>query len=122
RAADTDATWEVEEDRGIETLRPQVHGYYAAEPGERWNAAAYNWSWSANAAGGKEWKEAVALGRGALRGETDAPNNWQLVADPLPAMEMKEVPAGKVARVSGIESPAGFPQKSFAVPAHTKAT
>jgi hypothetical protein len=30
------------------------------------------------------------------REEQDAPNNWQLVADGLPAMEMKEVAAGKV--------------------------
>src|SRR5438128_3948107 len=33
RAADTNGTWEVEEEKGITTLKPHVNGYYAAEPG-----------------------------------------------------------------------------------------
>jgi len=44
----------------------------------------------------------VTLGRGALREERDAPNNWQLMSDALPAMEMTEVPAGSVVRASGV--------------------
>jgi len=39
--------------------------------------------------------EAVDAGTGALRYEQDAPNHWQLVADPLPAMEMTESAGGQ---------------------------
>ena len=125
RAADTNATWEVEEEKGIETLRPHVKGYYAAEPGERTDGAKVDWGWSddSNAANSRgTWTKAVTLGRGAQRYEQDAPNNWQLVVDPLPAMEMTEVSAGKVVRASGIATPSGFPEKGFQVSAHTKAS
>jgi alpha-L-rhamnosidase len=130
RAADTNATWEVEEEKGIETLQPLVKGYYAAEPGERIDGAKVDWGWSddrdtaasrGTAAKGT-WSKAVTLGRGARRYEQDAPNNWQLVADPLPAMEMTEVPAGKAVRSSGIATPSGFPEKGFQVNAHSKAS
>jgi alpha-L-rhamnosidase len=110
--ADTNAGWDVEEETGIATLRPKFHGYFAAEPGEQWDGQRIDWY--ATAATGNAnhlgaWAKAMTLGRGALRLEQDAPNNWQLMADPLPPMEMTEVPAGKVvygdcAAVSG-----GFP-------------
>jgi hypothetical protein len=128
RAADTNATWEVEEEKGIETLRPLVKGYYAAEPGERIDGAKLDWSNDSDAANSRgtqakgTWTKAVTLGRGARRHEQDAPNNWQLMADPLPAMEMTEVLAGKVVRSSGIATPSGFPEKSFQVNAHGKAS
>lgn len=119
-AADTDATWEVEQDAGIHAVRPHVNGYYAAEPGERLDGPIFDWTWDGDSK--NEWKKAIALGRGAQRGETDAPNNWQLIADPLPAMEMKLVPAGRVVRISGIDSAAAFPEGALAVPPHTKAS
>ncbi len=34
RVADTDATWDVEQEAAIQTLRPDTHNYYAAEPGD----------------------------------------------------------------------------------------
>src|SRR5215813_4867350 len=37
-------------------------------------------------------------------------------------MEMKLVPAGRVARASGIEMPSNFPAGTIAVPAHTHAS
>jgi alpha-L-rhamnosidase len=43
----------------------------------------------------------VTLGHGAQRGESDVPN-WQLVKDPLPTMEMREVPSGPIVRATGI--------------------
>jgi alpha-L-rhamnosidase len=125
RAADTNATWEVEEEKGIETLRPQVNGYFAAEPGQRIDGAKVDWSWSddsGNTDAKGAWTKAVTLGRGARRHEQDAPNNWQLVEDPLPPMERTEVPAGKVVRASGIARPSGFPEKGFEVQAHSKAS
>jgi len=118
RAADTNAGWQVEQENGIEGLKPTVRGYYAAEPGERLNGAAYDWEWQDPSQSHGHWHAAVSVGRGALREETDAPNNWQLVADPLPPMEMKQVPAGHVVRIKGIEVAKGFPEQETTVPPH----
>lgn len=107
RSADTDATWEVEQEKGLTTQRPNLPGfYYAAAPGERLDASKFDWDWQSDSNSDRsEWTKAVTLGRGALRWERDAPNNWQLVSDPLPPMEMKEIPTGRVVRTSGLPSP-----------------
>lgn len=119
--ADTDESWDVEVERGVRSLVPHVNGYYAAEPGMRIDGTIFDWSWDeANVVG--SWAKAVPLGRGSLRGETDAPNNWQLVQDSLPPMEMKLVPAGKVVRAEGIAMPIAFPKAGFTIPAGGKAS
>jgi len=121
RAADTDATWDAEIERGIETVRPKVSGYYAAEPGLRVNGAKFDWEASdTEEARGLTWTKAVTLGRGALREEQDAPNNWQLVSDLLPAMEMKEASPGHVVRATGVAAKIGAPLAGFALGVQTK--
>ena len=122
QAADTNDSWEAEIEKGIHAQRPHVEGYYAAEPGERLDGAAFDWRWNDLTESKGSWRKVVTLGRGALRGETDAPNNWQLMPDPLPPMEMKLVPAGRVVRVTGIDLPSAFPEKEFVVPAHIHAS
>ena len=110
RAADSNASWEVEEESGISLLKPKVNGYFAAEPGERWDGGRFDWN--ANREGAEtparkdgdsaqtlargRWGKAVTLGRGALREEQDAPNNWQLVRDALPPAERQELPPARV--------------------------
>jgi len=120
--ADTNASWDVEIEKGIRSLQPQVRGYYAAEPGMRMDGATFDWTWDGDANGGDAWRKAVPLGRGSLRGETDAPNNWQLVPDKLPPMERRLVPAGKIVRIEGISMPTGFAEHGFTVPANGKAS
>ena len=122
RIADTDSSWDVEVEKGLHTIQPQVHGYYAAEPGIEMDATTVDWSWDEQANSAGAWQKAVGLGRGSLRGETDAPNNWQLVSDQLPPMEMLQVSAGKVVRTFGIPELSGFPSQGFTVPAHGKAS
>jgi len=118
---DTNATWEVEIEKGIETVRPKVNGYYAAEAGLRIDGAKFDWDASGEQGpSGGTWTKAVTLGRGALREEQDAPNNWQLMSDALPAMEMKEVPAGSVVRANGAAAKTGAPLAGFALGIHTK--
>jgi hypothetical protein len=104
-------------------MHPDAGGFYfAAGPGERWDATKLNWDWNRPDAAPGNWSKAVTLGRGALRGERDAPNNWQLIADSLPPMEMKEVPSGKLARATGIEVPQNWATEGLIVPANTKAS
>ena len=131
RSADTDATWEVEQEKGITTLRPDLPGYYyAASPGERLDGSKFDWDWASESSTEKgAWTKAVTLGRGALRWERDAPNNWQLVSDSLPPMEMKEVRSGRIVRVTGMNPPNPTVQNfsapnpsAFTVPPKTKAS
>jgi alpha-L-rhamnosidase len=122
-AADTNASWDVEQESGITTLRPKVNGYFAAEPGQRVDGARFDWyaaGESTNASRQSLWAKAVTLGRGALKYEQDAPNNWQLMADPLPAMEMTEVPAGKVVRTGCAAATNRFPREGMTLPARSK--
>jgi alpha-L-rhamnosidase len=122
RAADTDASWSVEEEEGIHAVRPQVKGYFAADPAERLDGSVFDWSWDSGTDFGASWQKAVPIGRGSIRGETDSPNRWQLVSDPLPPIEMKLVSAGRVVRAVQIAMPPGFPEQGFTVPAHVKAS
>jgi len=120
RAADSDASWQVERETGVETVQPRLRGYYASEPGERLDASMYDWSANEAATGNKSWVAAITLGRGARRGETDPPNNWQLVSDPLPPMEMRQVPTGRIVRASGINLPTDDPEKVFIVESRSR--
>lgn len=119
---DTDETWDVERETAIRTQRPELEGYYAAEPGMRIDGGAFDWLWDRDSDAGDQWKKAVLLGKGALRGATDPPTNWQLVSDPLPAMDMKLVPPGKVVRATGIDMPSDFPSGTLSIAARTKAS
>ncbi|HWZ96258.1 MAG TPA: alpha-L-rhamnosidase C-terminal domain-containing protein [Candidatus Dormibacteraeota bacterium] len=142
--ADTNETWLVEEEKGITPLQPRVNWYYAAEPGLRIDGGKFDWdanssdtekesfpqrlkpkSEGSDDVGAKaptpaKWTKAVTLGRGALREERDAPNNWQLVSDPLPAMEMTEVPSGKVVRAEGVAAKIGASLEGFGLGVRTK--
>jgi len=121
-AADTDSTWEVEQEHAIEIIPPQMNQYFAAGPGERWDGAKFDWDWMALSGASKSWTKAVSLGRAALRGTTDAPNNWQLISDPLPPMQFAQTEAGQIVRVTGTDITSGAPVRSVTIPAHTNAS
>ena len=118
RIADTNTTWEVEQEKGIDTFMQQVPGYYAAEPGERLNGAVFDWDWQDATKSKSNWIEPISLGNAALREATNAHNNWQLEADPLPPMEFSELGEAKMVRAEGIATPEAFPAKPFTVPPH----
>jgi alpha-L-rhamnosidase len=133
RIADTNDTWQVEEEKGLHAvvLKPDLADYYAAEPGERIDAAAFDWQWdvdpdreaeqSSNDSS-KRWKKPLVIDNAGLRGAQMQSTNWQLVADQLPAMAMELIPTGKAVRTSGVENPPEFPDKGFSVPAHSHAS
>jgi alpha-L-rhamnosidase len=141
RVADTGQSWEVEEEKGIRVpSTPETidDDYYVAEPVERIDGTVLDWDWNtvdskisdSNAAAsglsnsnpGGRWKKADVLGHAAPPGAMMQENNWQLVPDPLPRMQMELTSAGQVVRATGIDMPAGFPDKAFTVPPHTKAS
>src|SRR5256885_7868524 len=120
RIADTDLTWEVAQEKAIETIQPQMNGYYAAGPGEQLDGRKFDWKWSTGSQSNTLLTKPTSLGRAAPRGTTDAPNSWQLVADPLPPMQFSETEAGRVVRATAIDLPTGNPVSNLTVPAHAK--
>ena len=136
RIADTGESWEVKEEKGIRVpFTPEAvqDDYYVAEPVEHIDGNMLDWDWNtpvSNTAGsglskpnpGGRWKKADVLGHAAPPGAMMQENNWQLVPDPLPPMQMELTTAGNVVRSTGIVTPAGFPENQFTVPPHTKAS
>ena len=116
-AADTDGSWEVEQEKGqrfVAVRSSDVPNYYAASPSESLDAAAYDWEW--NTAGSQgTWQPAVPVGAGEPGRFADAYpmgtgsglNRWQLVQDELPQMAYEAVPIGTI--VGGTGSVGSFP-------------
>ena len=119
--ADTNSSWEVEEDKSIQVLPTPSdiqRSYYVAEPAERIDGSSFDWSWSDTTASRGTWQKAAAIGNASERGAVLQNNNWQLVPNPLPAMAMEPTPPGRIVRASGIELPTNFPDAGFEIPAH----
>ncbi len=121
--ANTNETWEVERESGIRTLPfPLRNFYFAAEPGLHVDGNKFDANWDGDPEQESRWAKVVTLGRGSWKGESDPPNNWQLLPDLLPPMEMRPVPAGKLVRAVGVSPDGNFPGVPLAVPAHSKAS
>jgi alpha-L-rhamnosidase len=119
--ADTDNSWDVAEDKGVQTLPtpPEIQrSYFVAEPAERIDGAVFDWSWNDAASSRGKWEKAVSIGNATERGAVLQNNNWQLMPNSLPAMQMELTPVGRVVRASGIQPPADFPGAGFEIPAH----
>src|ERR1700730_8107791 len=127
QVADTNESWEAEQENGIMARGPSglpADAYFAAEPSERVDASAFDWLWNADGTGGSNsrWKQAFAIGKATSRGQSFPSTNWELVPDALPAMAMELAPVGRVVRATGIDTPSQFPDKGFLVPAHANAS
>jgi hypothetical protein len=122
----TNESWSVETEQGIVAIPTPFNvlpnSYYAAEPRERIDASAFDWSWDAPEKGAtSHWTKARTVADGTLRGSELVLNNWQLVADPLPPMERKLLPSGKIVRSRGVAHADQFPRTALGVPANTHA-
>jgi alpha-L-rhamnosidase len=125
RVADTDKSWEVEEEKGVQLLPtpPDLQRfYYVAEPAERIDGAAFDWFWNDAGRSHGKWENASSIGNAFVRGAVLQNNNWQLMPDSLPAMQMESTPVGRVVRVSGAQIPMDFPTTGFEVSAHSGVT
>jgi alpha-L-rhamnosidase len=125
RVVDTDKSWEVEEEKGVRLLPTAAYlrrSYYVAEPAERIDGATIDWFWSDAARSHGKWENASSIGNAFVKGAVLQNNNWQLLPDSLPAMQMELTPIGHVVRASGVQVPIDFPTKGFEVPAHSSVT
>jgi alpha-L-rhamnosidase len=123
-AVNTGPSWKVKQEPGrILVPNERIRGYYAAGPGERVDGRALDWSWDQmRTADAGTWQNAITIGHAATREARDADNNWQLIADPLPAMEHRLVDAGKVVRVEGLPALPSFPAQVLEIPANSHVT
>jgi hypothetical protein len=138
QVANTDGSWQCAPEpghqpwpEGARALREEAHQYFVVGPGERLDAALYDWDWGRLPQPGQadgRWRPAVAYDRPSPRsisegpGYTLTPEGRLLVPDELPPMEYRLVPAGGVVRASGVETPLQFPDAaSVTIAPHTKA-
>ena len=120
---DSNESWEVEQERGFTTLKTPAEVlkfYYVAEPATRVDGRTFDWNWNSDASSGGLWQKALPIERASIAGGSLQNDNWQLVADPLPPMQEEWRSAGRIVRVSGLESAGGFPDKAFTVPANSR--
>lgn len=125
RVVDTDSSWEVAEEKGINILPGSSElrrYYYVAEPGERIDGELYDWFWNDAARSRGKWQHAAPIGNAIERGAMVQNINWQLVPDSLPPMQMEVQRIGRVVRSSGIELSGEFPGPGVEVPRHTNVT
>jgi alpha-L-rhamnosidase len=123
QAANTNDSWWSEEEPGFQAApvsMSELRGYYAADPIEKIDARLFDWTWEAETSASTRWKKAESIGPAAERGMGDTPNNWQLVRDPLPAMEWRETPGSRVVRSSGLTATGGFPDGPVEIGANRK--
>jgi alpha-L-rhamnosidase len=138
RSATTDASWECAPEpghqpwpEGLKPLREEEPQYLVVGPGERLDAAQYDWSGMAPPAPGAppgRWKPAVVSAPATPRmiavgpGYKLTPDGRLLVPDELPPMEYRSVGAGSVVKAEGV-TVEGFPAQGAArVPPNTKAS
>jgi hypothetical protein len=136
KGANTDATWQCAPEPGHEPwpegIRELRAGHYlVVGPGERLDAARYDWHGNdvpAPGAPAGRWQPAVAYDRPSPRSISEGPGyaltpeGRLLVPDELPPMEYRLVPAGTVVRARGVSTSTLFPDAASAtVPARTKA-
>lgn len=123
----TDRSWIVVAEKGLSTLALSAmseHGYYAASAPEKLDASSFRWGWDDPDMKVSEedgWHAAAPTGTAVSRGMTLEQPDWQLIPDELPLMERREVPPGKVARISGLESAGDFPDGTLTIPANQQA-
>jgi alpha-L-rhamnosidase len=137
-AANTDASWECAPEpghqpwpEGMKVFRVEAPQYFVVGPGERLDAAQYDWAWATPPAPGAprgRWAPAVVSAVASPRtiregpGYDLTPDGRLLVPDELPPMEYRAVPAGVVVKAEGAVVE-GFPETGPArVPPNAKAT
>lgn len=136
--ANSDASWQCAAEPGhqpwAEGAKPlrDLRQYVVVGPGERLEAARYDWDWARPPVAGEpagRWQAAVAYDHPSPRsiqegpGYSLTPEGRLLVPDELPPMEYRLVPAGSVVRASGVSTSLQFPDAASAtIPARTKAS
>ncbi len=103
----------------------EMHGYYAAGPGDNFNMSEHPWGWKNPGYNDSDWLQPrpatveFAVGRGFLYGST-----WFLVPRSIPMLEETPQRIPKLVRATGCNADDGFlkGKNPLTIPAHSKAT
>ena len=107
---------------GLAALRAR-HFYYAAGPGERRDARAWDWQWDSPGSPPERWTAAREVWRGHPRsisegpGWMQSPEGWLLVPNRLPALTHTPTEAGVVVRTTA-DAALGRPLERVTIGAH----
>ena len=130
----TPTGWMVEQEQGQRPLPRVANGfweYMASGPGEKVDAAHYDWAWQDSGAAGSAWVPAASPIRESIypdvnkahSADTTGDNPWGLVPDTLPSMEYSPTNPGETVRLDmiGAEQPGlrSFPAAPAAIPGGT---
>jgi len=123
----TDNSWKVLKSQAVRMIRPDAHklgGYLASGPGEQVDGSKYPWGWEARDFDDSGWVAATPITAGGPRGIKDTPSRWMLIPRTIPLMEDKGERFSRVARASGLETPAEFLQgaRPVSLPANSRAS
>jgi len=128
--ANTGAGWKVFEDSSyaaIPVRGQDVGGYYAAAPGEAFEASSHPWGWEEADFDADDWPSAAAVETpiwaelgGSPFGEA---GSWQLTPRSIPAMEETPVRFASVRRAEGVDPDEGFlsAESDLVIPPATRA-
>ncbi len=123
--ANTGKTWKCVQDTAYRPLPVElIYSYYVAGPGELVDMNHQPKNWLASDFDDSNWRQAVQLGAGELKGQFNFSDAWMLVPEPIPPRELVMQRLKMVRKAEGITLPESFPaqQQSFTVPANTKVT
>jgi hypothetical protein len=130
----TPAGWQVKIESGrmpLNRATVTMKTYMAAGPGEKVDAARYDWDWNSAADASSGWVPVASPMRDSIyptvnkahSAEVTGDNNWGLVPDTLPHMEYRPESVGEVVRVDtpGEQQPGWnkFPEQSLTLPPGT---
>jgi hypothetical protein len=127
----TNASWQVEEEPGQGFIPRVGNGfmfYWAADPGEKLDAALYDWGWQQpGSSPSSHWVQAAGVMRESIYSQDniavppgrDSHNRWDLIPDSLPPMEFAATPVGKVVRTN-LPAAEQFPVSPVTIPPHSE--
>src|SRR5208337_3344319 len=127
KMVNTDNSWKVLKSQAVRLIRPdarKIGGYLASGPGEHVDGSKYPWGWEAQDFDDSGWVAAKPITQGGPRGIKDTPSRWMLIPRTIPLMEDKMERFSRVARASGLETPAEFLQgaRPVTLPANSRAS
>jgi alpha-L-rhamnosidase len=123
----TDNSWKVLKSQAVRMIRldaQKIGGYLVPGPGEQVDGSKYPWGWEARGFDDSGWVAATPITAGGPRGIKDTPSRWMLIPRTIPLMEDKLERFSRVARASGLETPAEFLQgaRPVTLPANSRAS
>jgi alpha-L-rhamnosidase len=124
-AIDSGPAWKVFWDRAYQfSSAGDVGGYYAAAPGEGFDARLYPWGWEQPDFDDRNWSAAAETGSALSAGAQaygDA-SDWQLAPRAIPPTEERRIRFAKVRRAIGIKALPGFlkGKAPLTIPANSK--